>query len=214
MTKQLILDVETTGLDPTRCAIVQLSAIVEINGEIKKRFSIRMNPALGQEVVVNKNYNLHKQAYTQQGGFNIFKRTLEEFVDPYSPIDKCTLVAYNSVFDEEFIRNWFKLNGSNFYGSYFYATSECARKLAHFYFKIKGTLHKFRNFKLSTIAESLGIDVEKERLHDASYDTMLLYKVYRKICDQMEISGTTTGTTLQQHLFGVREKSGPSKVRV
>lgn len=41
--------------------------------------------------------------------------------------------------------------------------------------------HKFTDFKLSTVAQKLGIEFDETKLHDALYDIELTKKVYEKL---------------------------------
>ena len=48
--KTIYIDLETTGLDPNENAIVQLSGMIEIDGEVKESFDFKMQPFEGQIV--------------------------------------------------------------------------------------------------------------------------------------------------------------------
>jgi DNA polymerase-3 subunit epsilon len=37
------------------------------------------------------------------------------------------------------------------------------------------------NFKLKTVAQEMGIEVDESKLHDAKYDLELTYQIYQKI---------------------------------
>jgi len=39
------------------------------------------------------------------------------------------------------------------------------------------------NFKLMTVAEEIGIKIEEEKLHNATYDIYLTREIYRRIKD-------------------------------
>ncbi len=47
--------------------------------------------------------------------------------------------------------------------------------------KLKNERHKLENFKLSTVAKYLGVNVDETKLHDAYYDIYLTKEVYRLI---------------------------------
>lgn len=38
-----------------------------------------------------------------------------------------------------------------------------------------------KDFKLATVAAFLGIEIDQSKLHDASYDLMLTYEIYKLI---------------------------------
>ena len=42
--------------------------------------------------------------------------------------------------------------------------------------------HKMSDFKQASVAEELGIVIDSEKLHDASYDIELCHTIYDKVC--------------------------------
>ena len=42
------------------------------------------------------------------------------------------------------------------------------------------------NFKLGTVARTLGIEVDQTRLHDAIYDTELTYQIYQIVTNEQK----------------------------
>lgn len=126
MTKLIYIDVETTGLNANKHAIIQLAYIIEINGKVKARGSYRINPKTynkAREVdarALEVNGIAMEQLATfqdQADAFRSFLAVLEQYI---SLEERLTFVAYNSQFDIKFVQAWFQDNGRfNDYGRYF-----------------------------------------------------------------------------------------------
>ena len=72
-------------------------------------------------------------------------------------------------------------NGDKYYGSYFWHPPICvmnmaAQKLAH-------RRADLPNFKLTTVAEAIGVACEGNA-HDATYDITLTREVYKKLLEE------------------------------
>lgn len=179
MSKILWLDIETSGLDCRRNDVLQLAALVEIDGEIveEKRFYFR--PTNGSKVdkkalEVNGlklkdvlNYPLAKDTLGK------FKAMLTKYVDKFDKEDKFVLAGYYVQFDLNFLRETFKKQGDNYFGSWFFAPvidvqTFVAICIARFNLRMK-------NYRLETVCERMGI---KLRAHDAMSDIRATRRVY------------------------------------
>ena len=89
--KLLYFDVETTGLSAAKCAIHQLSGIIEIDGEIKERFNINIVPFEGAMIsedalkvsnVTKKQINAYEYSYMLAHAE--FKNMVLKYVDKYN----------------------------------------------------------------------------------------------------------------------------------
>ena len=118
--KKLFLDCETTGLDPVKNGIIQISAIVEVDGAIKGGFDLHFRP-FQKDIIdqgaldVNGKTTEELRSVERMGpkpAFKKFTEFLGEFVDPFDKFDKFTVYAYNATFDINFVAEWFKKNGS------------------------------------------------------------------------------------------------------
>lgn len=126
MTKLIYIDVETTGLNANKHAIIQLAYIIEINGKVKARGSYRINPKTynkarevdARALEVNGIAMEQLASYQDQSqAFISFLSVLEQYI---SLEEQLTFVAYNSQFDIKFVEAWFIDNGRrNDYGRYF-----------------------------------------------------------------------------------------------
>lgn len=183
--KYLFCDVETSGLDPSRHAVIQLAGLIDIDGEVVEEFDFRMQPFPGQ-TLSNESLELNGITLEQMKKFpkpmvvyNELMTVFNKHVSRFDKTDKFFLVGYNSNFDDTFIRQFFKNCGDDFYGSFiWWPTIDVACGAMEF---LKEERHLFPNFKLATVAKTLGIDVDVSRLHEALYDSQLTRQLYRKI---------------------------------
>ena len=183
MAKIIYIDVETTGRDPDLCAIVQLGAIVEINGKEQERINMDIAPFPGATIddkaleVIGKTREQIAQHEAQRTQYLKFVKILEKHVDRYNKADKFIFVGYNATFDDQFLRSFFKMNGNNYYGSYFHwPPVDVAVLGCVFYIEARG---KMPNFKLETVAKRAKLEIKEDAFHDAFYDIELTKKLYK-----------------------------------
>lgn len=188
--KLIYIDVETTGLDAANNSIVQLAGIIEIDGVVKEEFDIRITP-LEHHSLVDENVlayiGINKEQIYESGdyiphteGYKKFKHILEKYVNPMDRSDKFYFVGYNChSFDTQFIRSLFGRNDDPYFGSYFWNPSIDVMLLAAF--AAMGQRFNLPNFKLMTVAMSLGIDVDEDQAHDALYDVRITRALYKLI---------------------------------
>jgi len=184
--KLFYFDLETTGVLVNRNGIHQISAIIEIDGEVKERLDLRVqpNPRAKIEEEALKVAGVTKEQILAYPPMDVIYKQLivilNKYIDKYNKKDKFTLIGYNNAsFDNGFLRAWFKQNGDNYFGSYFWANSLDAMVLASYYLKERRS--ELINFKQSTVAEFLGINVEEDKLHDALYDVEICRAIYQTI---------------------------------
>jgi DNA polymerase-3 subunit epsilon len=104
---------------------------------------------------------------------------LGQYVNKFDKKDKFHLVGYNiKGFDTEFLRAFFLQNNDQFFGSWFWSVPIDVIVLAQTMLMPKRP--DMVDFKLHTVAEALGIPVDKTQLHDASYDIELTRLIYKK----------------------------------
>lgn len=111
-----------------------------------------------------------------------FVAMLGKYVDKYNSKDKFFLVGYNNAaFDNQFLRGFFLQNNDKFFGSWFWANTMDVMVLATVYLANKRT--EMENFKLSTVAATLGVQVDGDSLHNAMYDIELTKAVFDIVTD-------------------------------
>ena len=102
---------------------------------------------------------------------------LDKYVDRFNKKDKFFLVGYNNAsFDNQFLRKFFEDNGDKYFGSWFWSNSIDVMVLASAYLATRRP--DMENFKLSTVAKTLGVNVDDELLHNALYDIRLTKAVF------------------------------------
>lgn len=181
--KLFFFDLETTGTNPARHGIHQISGQIVIDGETKENFNwhVRPNPraiidpqALQVSGVTEQqilSYPPMKEVYDE------LVDMLARYVDRYDRTDKFFLAGYNNTsFDNNFLRGFFRQNGDEYFGSWFWSNAIDVMVLATQY--LLPHRHEMANFKLSTVADFLNIKVDESKLHGADYDIYLTRSIY------------------------------------
>lgn len=183
MNKYLVIDTETGGLDHEKHPIIQVAAQIYYDNELIDEFNERMKPEdwhILDPVALEINNTSAKDVenfQTQKSGFDKFIKWMDVHVDKYQKEDKFYQVGYNiHKFDADFLRSWFNINSHKYYGSYFWNPPVDVMLIAMF--ACIGQRQKLTNFKLVTVAKSLGIKVEDSKLHDAMYDTEITAELF------------------------------------
>lgn len=183
MSKLFFYDLETTGTNPGRHGIHQISGEIVIDGKSVETFDFKVQPnpkaqiedaALAVGGVTREQimaYPPMGQVYTQ------LVTMLAKYVNKYDKTDKFHLVGYNNRgFDDNFFRGFFLQNGDNYFGSWFWADSIDVLVLASTF--LANRRAELPNFKLATVADFLGIDTTAGKLHDASFDIYVTKAVF------------------------------------
>ncbi|GAB3169690.1 3'-5' exonuclease [Telluribacter humicola] len=199
--KVLFYDLETTGLHPSKHGIHQLSGRLYINWKLVKEFNCHVRPFEGDEI---DDYSLKIAGKTRADLANehhvhphlVYRallKTLNTYCDRFDKQDKYFLAGYNNAsFDNPFLRNFFEKNDDKYFGSYFWSSPIDCFILASQ--ALMARRHLMADFKLSTVAQEMGIPVDESKLHDALYDLDLTIALYSQI----------TGVKLSNELVGQR----------
>nr|UWI02473.1 MAG: exonuclease [Bacteriophage sp.] len=181
--KLVFFDLETTGTNPGKHGIHQISGQIVIDGAVKESFDFHVQPnpkALIEEEALKVGGVTREQilAYPpMQQVYQEFVAMLGKYVDKFNKKDKFFLVGYNNAaFDNQFLRGFFLQNGDQYFGSWFWSNSIDVMVLASAYLATRRP--EMENFKLSTVAKTLGIVVNDDSLHDAMYDIELTKAVF------------------------------------
>lgn len=187
--KLLFFDLETTGTNPARHGIHQISGMIEIDGVEQERFDFKVRPnpkaeVLDEALAVGGVTREQIEAYPpMEEVYRDFVSMLGRYVNKFNKTDKFFLVGYNNAaFDNQFLRGFFLQNGDNYFGSWFWSNSIDVMVLASQY--LMGERHLMTNFKLSTVAAQLGVSVSEDKLHDALYDIYLTREAYHLMIDE------------------------------
>lgn len=169
--KVLWFDCETTGLNPIKNDIIQLAAMIEVEGKIVAEFNSKCAPFdatnVDAKALVVNNLKLedvlkYPNPRQVQKEFVIF---LSRYVDKYNKSDKYAPAGYNVGFDIDFLSSFFKKAGDSYYGSFFNYKSIDPLRLVHI-MDYKRQLD-LPNYKLTTVCEHYGIKFEA---HEALAD--------------------------------------------
>lgn len=185
--KLIFIDLETTGTNFWQHGIHQLSGCIEINGEVVEAFDwkVQPNPAAKIDpaalavagITVEDLGDLLR--YPPMGEvYKDFTKMLGKHISKFDKKDKGWFVGFNSAsFDMPFLRAWFKQNGDEYFGSWFYSVSiDCIVLAAQ---QLMAERREMEDFKLHTVAKKLGISVDQNRLHDAAYDIEITRRIYQ-----------------------------------
>lgn len=183
--KRLYIDVETTGRDSSIHGIIQISGIIEIDGAVQESFDFYVKPFEGdviEDEALACNNITREQIEKFEAPNVIYKRLvkiLSKYVDRYNKSDKFVFLAFNSIFDNDFLRAFFLKNEDKYFGSWFWNPDICILRAAMSYIGDERPL--LENMKLFTVAEYLGISLEKdESLHNSSTDVRLAMEIYKR----------------------------------
>jgi DNA polymerase III epsilon subunit-like protein len=165
-------DCETTGRFAFTNEITQLAVIIEINKqEVETRqWLIRpTKPGTIQAEAIKvtgvsiEELMTYPEAAVQYKSIIAF---LDGYINKFNKTDKFTPAGFAVQFDCDFMRSFFAMNNNNFYGSYF--NNQPIDPLQVIYFLVySGKFPRLPNYKLKTVCDFLGIEIDA---HDAFSD--------------------------------------------
>lgn len=181
---KVFYDTETTGLNHLKHSIHNLAGYIEVDGKVVDEFDIYMAPhekALIEKEAMKVCGVTEEQirAYSPyKTGKKQFTDLLGKYVDRYNPKQKAYLIGFNNkAFDDDFLRTLFELCGDTFFNSWFFSDSQDVMVFASHYLEDRRI--DMPSFKLKRVAMTLGIEVDKTKLHGAKFDAYLTRLVYR-----------------------------------
>jgi DNA polymerase-3 subunit epsilon len=181
--REVILDTETTGLDPDPNGdghrIIEMAA-VELDGvRIGRRWHSLFDPGRPVDPLTT---DIHGWTWDQLKSQPKFADVVEDFL---AFIDGATLIAHNAPFDERFIKMEMWRCGRGAWTANWIDTLPIAKK------KVPRSKHT-----LDALCRHYGIRKSARKLHGAILDTILLTHVYIKLVgrlDQLEMNGVKGG---------------------
>ncbi|HYD35527.1 MAG TPA: 3'-5' exonuclease [Vitreimonas sp.] len=180
--KILYFDVETTGRDAVKNDITQLSGALEIDGNIVEEFNYRLQPINWDTVepealeVTGISLEELKTFPTPDKAYKSFLAMLDKHISKFDRTDKFYPAGYNVRFDLDFLGNFFKKNGNNYFGSY--CNWKAIDPLPILQFMDAHKMIALENYKLSTVCNHFGIEIQA---HDAMSDIMATKKLIAKV---------------------------------
>jgi DNA polymerase III subunit epsilon len=175
------LDVETTGTDSEKCAIVQLAGLIEIDKKIIDTFSFEIKPHDGALIIdeaLKVSGRTREQLETYLNHKDVYKLLcagLGKIVNKYVRSDKLILAGYNVHFDDSFLRALFERCNDKYYGSFIAwpkldVATFVADRLAN------GAI--LPDYKLSTFCAKYEVNLVA---HDALSDILATRDLYYKL---------------------------------
>lgn len=163
--KIVVVDLETTGLDPNRDFIIEIGAVKIEKGKITEKFStfVACPVSLPSEIVVLT--GITEKELKGAPAMEDALKSLREFMEG------CTLVAHNFPFDFAFLSKW-----GFWCGVPFDQFEKGALDTVALAKEILG--EQVENYKLSTLAKYFGIEFTRHRaLDDAETTAKILLEL-------------------------------------
>lgn len=159
----IVLDIETTGLSPSNCEIIEIAGIKIRNNSIVDTFETLVKPNNPLSEFVQKLTRLTDEMLLNAPNIN------DVLLDFIKFLGHDTLVGHNITFDLNFLRyNCHKILNCNFDNNYV-DTLRLSRRL------IQGV----ENYKLNTLANHFEIKQDVE--HRALQDCITTYNLFNKL---------------------------------
>ena len=159
----VLLDIETTGLDPRYAEIIEIGAYKVVNNEIVDTFETLIKPTeFIPEEITNINHITNEMVSDAPSQMEVLTK-FDEFVGD------SIIMGHNVTFDIGFLTHYFYQYLRHYMLNDYVDTLYMARKL----------LKELPNHKLQTLSEYYGLNIEGE--HRALKDVELTYKVYNKL---------------------------------
>ena len=187
--KIFYFDLETSGLDSKKHAILSLSGIMEIDGKIVDKIDLTMKPFQGDMIdptALEINGFTMEQIKTFDDPKIAFKKLISffsKYIDRYDKNDKFSLAGYNIVqFDIPFLEELFKKCHDVYFGSWVDGEPLDIYQVVLFMKKLG--IITTKSTKLSIIAEDLNIPL---KAHDATNDILATRQIYYELINKIEI---------------------------
>jgi DNA polymerase III subunit epsilon len=192
--RQIILDTETTGLEPTRGhRIIEIGCVEMINRRLTgNHFHVYINP---QREIDDGAIEVHGITNEYLADKPLFKDIAQDFIDF---VNGSELVIHNAPFDIGFLNHELKLLNSSFSVMNDYCTVLDTLVLAR-------QMHPGQKNSLDALCKRYFIDNSQRELHGALLDSEILAEVY------LSMTGGQTDLTLVQkndYLTANRDKAG------
>ena len=192
MLKLCVIDVETTGLDDRKHALVQASGKILIGGKEVSSFDFKVRPfdtdEIQDEALAVNHLTLEEIASypTADEVIPKMKEYFYQFVDHDDPKDLLTMVGFNIKFDQGFMRSlFFKANALNSFKNIFHYKTIDVQALVLGYLFANGLDQDMMAFHQKDCARAIGIEVDEEKLHEAQEDSSLSLKIFNKMIDKL-----------------------------
>lgn len=160
----------------------------DVNKKVTGNMRIESAATIEQEALDVAGVTLEQvQSYQpMEDGYRQLVGILSKYVNKFDKRDKMYLVGYNNAgFDNSFLRALFQQCGDKYFGSWFYPN--CMNVYVMVTPFLMGVRNDMENFKLMTVARTMGIEIDENKLHDATYDIELTRDIFYKIINKMDV---------------------------
>ena len=186
MNKLFWFDCETTGLDPVKNDIIQLSYVIEIDGIVKEQEDLKMQP-FSYENISQEALNIHGITLDEIKTFEDPKKVyrhlvsvFDKYVNKYDRSDKFTPGGYNiENFDIPFLKNFWLKNNDKYFGSYLRYKGIDPFQVIKFVNAIGKD--KYDSMKLEAACKKFDIEI---KAHDAMSDILATRELAYKMLDR------------------------------
>jgi DNA polymerase-3 subunit epsilon len=219
MQKLVFIDVETTGVDPERSGITQISGCIQIGETVVESFDYYVRPYPTDQIddAALQVTGIDRRQFLPADDPNclkiggqlfedpqtVYKRLVEmlaKHVNKFDKSDKFQFVGYNAhSFDMPFMRKFWEKNNDRYFGSWFWYP--CLDVMLLWAQILQPVRFDLTNFKLMTIAAYAGLEVDESRLHDSQYDIELTRSLWLSAKQIIERGGTPLQKGEQGKLF-------------
>lgn len=180
--KVLYFDTETTGTDPNRHAIIQLSGMIEIDGEIVETFNYKIRPLQSDEIDpealrVHGITEAEMDTYPEPAVvLKQFLTLLERYCNKFDRNDKYFPAGYNVRFDLDMLHAFARKQGEKYLGSFLSWIPIDAMPLVHYL--VTQSDFKLQDYKLKTVCDHFKIPIQA---HDAMSDITATRDLIKKL---------------------------------
>lgn len=176
-------DLETTDSKTHRGGgIHQLSYIIEVDGVNVVERDFKVSP-LKNDLVNAQSLTVCNVTYEQIMAYPQPQEAFKLLFEDCKKYGKMIMAGYNvAVFDIPFLMSWWykaRQNHTQNMLDYFYFDPLDVRVLA--LNKLMGVRSKMQDFKLHSVAQAVGVEVDEKQLHDALYDVKLTQQIYKNL---------------------------------
>lgn len=187
--KMLFLDIQTTGLKPLLNEIIEISALLEVNGKLTSSFHAKGRPAniettFAPEALQAQNLTIKDLlAYPDRlDFFNKFAEFLNKNVNTKDSNDYYILAVYNESFIKDFLFQFFKEQKNFNFGNYFFKYSLDIMDYAKIYF-FAGRLIT-PDLKFINVCKAKNIELKE---YSSIEKVKALYKLYKALDSKIMI---------------------------
>ena len=183
--KVLWVDTETTGVNRSRSAVIEIAALVEIDYQVICEFNETMAPFPGADINVQA-LKINGRTRAEIMTFpppNVtlanFAAFLDQYIDAYNKADKFAPAGFKIDFDTDFLRNAYKREGFPYFGSY--VSTACIDVMTYVGEAVAGGLLSLPNNKLKTLCDHFEIPLDAHKPMNDIYATRTLYAIIGEV---------------------------------